>query len=415
MRLWVSCLTVIDTAESVTAVVVVVFVQILLLAYLLLEHGRHRRATRELWESEKQFRLLFESSKDGILIAAEDGRFLLVNQAACELLGYTREQLLRMKVTDLESSYFPETSARYHAHLRTGYAIGEFSFLRAGWQHRTVQYTASRVTPGRNLSILRDITESKQAEEDLRLSRERFFAEHRKAELALEQLTARLLQLQDEERRRIARELHDVTAQNMLAIVTNLSRIRQGRYLPSELDGILTDCYKLGKESLKDIRTFSYLLHPPMLDESGLFDALQWYIDGFINRSGIYVDLVMSGEVERFPSEVEIALFRVVQESLTNIHRHSGSDTASIRLEREQKQLVLQITDRGHGMPGAVKSKGTNETILLGVGIPGMRQRIRQLGGNLDIESSEQGTTVKVTVPLSNTEEVKHDSHSVGR
>jgi two-component system NarL family sensor kinase len=178
----------------------------------------------------------------------------------------------------------------------------------------------------------------------------------------------------------------------------------------------VTDCYKLGKESLKDIRTFSYLLHPPMLDESGLFDALQWYVDGFINRSGIYVDLVMSGEVERFPSEVEIALFRVVQESLTNIHRHSGSDAASIRLEREEKQLVLQITDRGHGMPGAVNSKETNETLLLGVGIPGMRQRIRQLGGNLDITSSEQGTTVKVTVPLPNAyEEVKHDSHSVGR
>jgi PAS domain S-box-containing protein len=402
MRLWVSCLSVIDTADSVTAVVVAVFTQILLIAFLLLEHGRRKRATQELWEIEKQFRLLFESSQDGILIADEDGRFLLVNRAACELLGYTRDQLLRMKVTDLGSSYSPEGSARYLAHLRTGYEVGEFSFLRAGWQHRTVQYTASRVMPGRNLSILRDITESKQAEEDLRLSRERFFTEHRKAEEALEHLTARLLQLQDEERRRIARELHDVTAQNMLAIVTNLSRIRQGRYLPSEFDEIVTDCYKLGKESLKDIRTFSYLLHPPMLDESGLFDALQWYVDGFINRSGIYVDLVMSGEVERFPSEVEIALFRVVQESLTNIHRHSGSDTASIRLEREEKQLVLQITDRGRGMPGTVKSKGTNETLLLGVGIPGMRQRIRQLGGNLEIKSSEQGTTVKVTVPLEN-------------
>jgi PAS domain S-box-containing protein len=409
-------LSVIDTAESVTAVVVAVFAQILLIAFLLVEHSRRKRATLELWEIEKQFRLLFESSNDGILIAGEDGRFLLVNWAACELLGYSRDQLLRMKVTDLGSSYSPEASARYHAHLRTGYEVGEFSFLRAGWQHRTVQYTASRVVPGRNLTILRDITESKQAEEDLRLSRERFFTEHRRAELALEQLTARLLQLQDEERRRIARELHDVTAQNMLAIVTNLSRIKQGRYLPSEFDDIVTDCYKLGKESLKDIRTFSYLLHPPMLDESGLFDALQWYVDGFINRSGIYVDLVMSGEVERFPSEVEIALFRVVQESLTNIHRHSGSDAASIRLEREEKQLVLQITDRGHGMPGAVNSKETNETLLLGVGIPGMRQRIRQLGGNLDITSSEQGTTVKVTVPLPNAyEEVKHDSHSVGR
>jgi PAS domain S-box-containing protein len=402
MSLWVSCLHVIDITESVTAVAIAGVALISLLAFLLVEQGRRKRATRELWESEKQFRLLFENSNDGILLADEDGSFTQVNRAACDLLGYPRERLLRMSVADLDSSYDPASVARYKAHLRTGFETGEFSFLRAGWQHRTVQYTASRVSPGRNLSILRDITESRQAEEDLRLSRERFFVEHRKAELALEQLTARLLQLQDEERRRIARELHDVTAQNMLAIVTNLSRIKQGRYLPSEFDDIVTECYKLGKESLKDIRTFSYLLHPPMLDESGLFDALQWYIDGFINRSGIYVDLVMSGEVERLPSEVEIALFRVVQESLTNIHRHSGSDTASIRLEREAKQLVLQISDRGHGMSGTVNAKGKNETLLLGVGIPGMRQRIRQLGGNLEIKSSEQGTTVKVTVPLIN-------------
>jgi signal transduction histidine kinase len=258
---------------------------------------------------------------------------------------------------------------------------------------------------GQNLSILRDIEESKQAEEYLRLSRERFFNEHRKAEMALEQLTARLLQLQDEERRRIARELHDVTAQNMLAIVTNLSRLKQGRFLPSEFNDILSDCYQLGKESLKDIRTFSYLLHPPMLDESGLSDALQWYVDGFITRSGIYVDLALPPEVERLPSEVEIALFRVVQESLTNIHRHSGSDSASIRLEREPTQLALRITDSGHGMAGTIKSKETDEALLLGVGIPGMRQRIRQLGGVLEIRSSEQGTTVKVTLPLANTSE----------
>ncbi|MBO0722976.1 MAG: sensor histidine kinase [Blastocatellia bacterium] len=263
----------------------------------------------------------------------------------------------------------------------------------------------------------RELWESKQAEEFLRLSRERFFDEQRKAEVALEQLTARLLQLQDEERRRIARELHDVTAQNMLAIVTNLARLKQGRFLPAELDAILTECYKLGKESLKDIRTFSYLLHPPMLDESGLCDALQWYVDGFINRSGISVDLALSPEVERLPSEVEIALFRVVQESLTNIHRHSGSNSASIRLVREPQQLVLQITDRGRGMPSAVKSGGSSEkdeAPLLGVGIPGMRQRIRQLGGVLEIKSSGRGTIVKVIVPLADSNE-PHRNDEIGQ
>jgi PAS domain S-box-containing protein len=405
MRLWVLCLSVIGTLESVKVVIVAALVQIIFVVYLLYNRAERRRAMREVWDSEKRFRMLFENSKDGILIADDEGRFLSVNQSACDLLGSSRERLLQMKVTDLEATHPPGAAAPYHSHLRTGYASGEFSFLRGGWQHRTVEYTASRIVPGRNLSILHDVTEAKEAEEYLRLSRERFFTEHRKAEMALEQLTARLLQLQDEERRRIARELHDVTAQNMLAIVTNLSRLKQGRFLPSEFDEILTVCYKLGKESLKDIRTFSYLLHPPMLDESGLVDALQWYVDGFISRSGIYVDLVMSPKIERLPSEVEIALFRVVQEGLTNIHRHSGSDTASIRLEREPKQLVLEITDSGHGMPGSARSTEKDETLVLGVGIPGMRQRIRQLGGALEIKSSERGTTVKVTLPLADTRE----------
>jgi anti-sigma regulatory factor (Ser/Thr protein kinase) len=169
------------------------------------------------------------------------------------------------------------------------------------------------------------------------------------------------------------------------------------------------------KESQKEIRTFSYLLHPPMLDEAGLVQALEWYVEGFTRRSGIDVDLVVMPDVERLSSEVEIALFRIVQESLTNIHRHSGSDTAIIRFEKQADQIVLQILDHGRGMKSGNTSKEIPETLSLGVGIPGMRQRLIQLGGTLDIKSSSHGTVITATVPLTNKREVKHDSHSVGR
>jgi two-component system, NarL family, sensor kinase len=226
-------------------------------------------------------------------------------------------------------------------------------------------------------------------------------SEVKQAEEALRQLTARLLRLQDEERRRIARELHDMTAQNLLAVTLGLAEIekRSGDF-PAELKRALAQCRSLNKQSLQEIRTLSYLLHPPLLDEAGLVSALRWYSDGFSKRSGIEVDLVAARDFGRLPSEVETALFRVVQECLTNIYRHSGSETAHIRLERGEGQVRLVVRDSGRGMGVEADGEGVAEGVGLGVGILGMEQRLRQLGGRLKIKSNGGGTTIIAAVPL---------------
>src|SRR6185369_12754094 len=159
-------------------------------------------------------------------------------------------------------------------------------------------------------------------------------------------------------------------------------------------------CVSLVDQSLKEIRTLSYLLHPPLLDQSGLVSALQWYAEGFSKRSGIYVD-VIAEPIGRLSSDVETALFRVVQEALTNVRRHSCSETASIRLERRTGEVKLEIKDRGRGLP-AIKESRSDGLLELGVGIPGMKQRLRQLGGKLEISSSERGTSIIAVVPIAN-------------
>jgi signal transduction histidine kinase len=218
---------------------------------------------------------------------------------------------------------------------------------------------------------------------------------------ALRQLTRRLLQSQDEERKRIARELHDSTVQNLGALLAHLAFLRKrAGPLEAQTDMRISDSVSLCEQVIKEIRTLSYLLHPPLLDEVGLASALQWYVRGFSQRSGIQVEVTAGPDVGKLPSEVEMALFRVVQESLTNIHRHSGSTSASVRLTKEGDKVLVQVKDRGRGIRFE-SAPGSGDTIQsLGVGILGMRERLRQLGGRLEIESSYGGTTVTAVVPF---------------
>jgi PAS domain S-box-containing protein len=233
------------------------------------------------------------------------------------------------------------------------------------------------------LGVSRDATERKRTEEQLR------------------QLSACLLEAQDQERRRIARELHDSTAHDLAAIAINLSRLEECAELDEGARKCLADTVSLAKQSSGEIRNLSYLLHPPLLDERGLDSALRWYTDGFAQRSGIATELDMPAKIGRLPQEIETALFRIVQEGLTNIHRHSSSPTARIRLLRSSAGLVLEVQDEGHGMPRDTfkETRGTIEG--MGVGIAGMRERLRQLGGRLEIDTNSHGTIVRATLPLS--------------
>jgi signal transduction histidine kinase len=232
----------------------------------------------------------------------------------------------------------------------------------------------------------------------------------------LQHVNKALLHAQDGERRRIARELHDSTVQTMGAIAIDLEKAQ--RLLPDEgnpkVQNLLADSSQLVERATTELRTMSYLLHPPMLDDLGLKDVLPWYAAGFSERSGIHVSVDIQSDLGRLPDEVELAVFRIVQEGLTNIHRHSGSSTAEISLFHDGQQLTLRIVDHGRGIPagGLVPSDGARTVI--GVGIAGMRERLRQLGGQLQIESGDHGTLLAATLPILGTTPVSTQKETIG-
>jgi signal transduction histidine kinase len=215
----------------------------------------------------------------------------------------------------------------------------------------------------------------------------------------LQRLSSHLLDAQDEDRRRIAAQLHEVTAQNLFAISVNLASL-QAKTKVSELETTLAESRMLCEESLKQLRTLSYVLHPPILDIAGLAPALRSYIDGFVKESGIQVDLKLASETGRLPAQVETDLFRVVEEGLSNVARHSGSSAAIVRLERRPNLVVLQIEDFGRGMPPSSISALSGDAVEIGMGVLRMRERLQQIGGQLEIRSSDTGTSVVASVPL---------------
>jgi signal transduction histidine kinase len=223
----------------------------------------------------------------------------------------------------------------------------------------------------------------------------------KRAENTVRWLSGRLLQLRDDERRRIARDLHDSLGQILTAVKMNLAYLgRDTSRLDERGRNALAESRDLIDSSLQEVRTLSHLLHPPMLDEVGLLPAIRWFTSGFSQRSGIDVDLELPDTVRRLPVELETTIFRVVQESLTNVHRHSGSEIAIVRLEIADNLSQVWVIDHGHGIPPE-KLSSRPESPNIGVGILGMRERLRQLGGELNITSNGQGTTVHVTIPLS--------------
>ena len=214
------------------------------------------------------------------------------------------------------------------------------------------------------------------------------------SETTVYELRARLISVQDQERRRIARELHDCTGQTVALLKMNLNRLEQLGKLSPEQAALVSESVALVDAMSKQVRTISYLLHPPLLDEVGLASALRGLVEGFSRRSGIETSLRIDENFSPLPSEVEISIYRIVQECLTNIHRHSGSPTARIRVEQLATEIEIEVQDNGKGMC----EKAANGS---GVGLIGMHERAKQLGGTLEIKSDSKGTTVIARLPLS--------------
>jgi len=336
----------------------------------------------------EQSRLL-DLANDAIFIRSFDGTISYWNEGAERLYGWTKEEALENRLGMLLQTEFPIPFEEIREVLvREGSWEGELIHTRRDGSHITVnsRWTLWRSAEGNPLGWLQintDITERKRAEESLRA------------------LTARLLQLQDDERRRIARELHDSAGQILVALDINLSLVQKNEGLAPNAANAVRESIALVQQLSKELRTTSHLLHPPLLDESGLPSAVRWFVDGFAKRSKIPVDLEIAPDLGRLPRDLETTIFRMVQECLTNIHRHSGSPTASIRIARNSNHVSVAVRDRGKGM-STDNYRNSFGPITPGVGIQGMRERVRQLGGHLQIHSGSSGTTVRATLPLTN-------------
>jgi two-component system, NarL family, sensor kinase len=361
--------------------------------------------------AEHPYRILVETIDEGAATLSDDGTVLYSNRSFAAIFGVPLEKIIGSPIESFVSGEDLEDLRALFQNAKNGSARGEIRLRTMNGKARTIRLTLST---NRQLgveaicAVATELTELVETNEALRVT-----------ETSLRQLSARLLQLQDEERRRIARDLHDVTGQKIAILSMSLDRL--GRLVQSkgtEVDETLEESREVVRKIGEEIRTLSYLLHPPLLDESGLGSAVRWYAEGFQKRSGIQLTVDIATALERLSTDVETALFRVVQESLTNVHRYSGSPDAEIKIFAEGGQIQLEVIDHGRGIEAGAVPVLIDGVALLGVGIPGMRERLRQLGGQLEVDFGRHGTRVVATVPIKKPEaaiaEMLEDSADTG-
>lgn len=373
-----------------------------------------------LRDSQTPFRLLVEAVQDyAIFMLNPEGKVSSWNIGAERIKGYKAAEIVGRHF----SCFYPDHEVRQgkpDRELLT--AAKEGRFEEEGWRIRkdgsrfwaSVTITAIKDDSSKVLGfakVTRDVTERMQTQKALEEEvDERRDAERRfqKSEMSLRQLSLHLLRTQDEERRRIGRDLHDSLGQYLAVLKMKLDSVAsQITQKEGALAQEFSQCTRLMDDSIKEVRTVSYLLYPPMLEEMGLRSAIPWYLDGFSARSGIKATFEIQSTFGRLPRESELALFRVLQESLTNVHRHSGSPTAHVRLLAKGKMVILEVEDSGKGIAAELLAEFCHEWIGgLGIGVRGMNERMRQLGGRLDLASNEGGTTLTAMVPAETTSSV---------
>jgi PAS domain S-box-containing protein len=351
-----------------------------------------------LHRQEERLRLFITAVQDyALFMLGASGHVATWNTGAERIKGYKASEIVGQHF----SVFYPEEDLRAGKPERElEIATKEGRFEDYGWRIRkdgskfwaNVIITAVRDSQGKLVGfgkVTRDLTERMLTQKSLEESSHKL----QESEKSLRDLSLHLLRTQDEERRRIGREIHDSLGQYLSVLKMKLDSMS-----PDVKDA--ASCANLVDECVKEVRTISYLLYPPMLEEMGLKTAIPWYLDGFSKRSGIETTFSCPDDFARLPRDSELVLFRVLQESLTNVQRHSGSKTAAIRIVPSDDSVVLEVTDQGKGLPPAVLEQAHHDWMgSLGVGLRGMSERVRQLGGSLEMSSNESGTQVRATVP----------------
>ena len=372
-------------------------------------------------QAARRFSRLAEANPFGMVIGSLGGQLDYVNPAFLNTLGYSPEEISSGKVRwdDLTPPEYAQADANaVRQLLASGRCdVYEKVFLAKDGRQVPILLGATIIESFGHqpevAAFLTDLTPLKIAEERLRRTNEGLektvaertaaleaeVSDRKRAEVSLRELTGHLLLAQDAERRHMARELHDHAGQTLVALGFSLFSLQdaaQGQ--DPRIAALATEAKQLSDDLSKEIRTLSYLLHPPLLDEAGLRSALRWYVEGFSERSKIKVDLDLPDDFGRLPTEVELVVFRVVQESLTNVHRHSGSSSARVRLTRSATAVEFEIGDQGKGIPP--EKLREMSVAKVGVGLRGMEERVHQFRGTLMISSNREGTTVRAMIPL---------------
>jgi PAS domain S-box-containing protein len=379
-----------NTREILT--VVFVFALFLLVSefYLLnLEFTRHKQTERIARQSREVLNAFFSSSTVGFAILDRELRYRRINEILANLAGRSSADFVGRTGAEIFGGHEMDSESDFQQVINSGEPIldREISIEIPGkpgeLRHLLANYFPIR---GEN----RQVNEIGVISVDV--------TARRNAEGAIRRLSGRLLNLQDQERRRIARELHDSLGQYLAGLKMTIELLAQPNV--RDRDGLFTECSEILERCISETRTLSHLLHPPLLDEAGFASAAKWFVNGFSQRSGIPVNFDLAPNFPRLPEALEIALFRVLQESLTNVHRHSRAGGAEIKVELRPTEVMLEVADRGRGIPAQILVPIQKNGMQAGMGLAGMRERVNELDGHLQIESNPQGTTITVTLPL---------------
>jgi len=336
--------------------------------------------------ADEAYRLMVQNMAEGALTVAPNGLILFSNEKLASMLAIPHERVIGSSLHDF---IVPEDADIFSGLLTRGLQVGakcEVRLKPPGGTLVPVSLSVNRLKlDGVDCFcvIVADLTDQKRSEE------------------VLHAISARLLQVQDEDRRRIARGLHDGVFQQLAALEFKLNLVGQALpKLPPAAQRNLTECLNLAGECCTNLSNLAYLIQPPLLVERGLGPALRAYVDGFNRRLGPQVSLDFRSPQGRFSVDTEITLFRIAQEALTNIECHSGSATAEILFCRKHGELLLEVADHGCGIPKEILKQLNRGTALPGIGIAGIRERVRLLGGLMEINSSSAGTTVRAKLPI---------------